>query len=59
MGQSPTTAKIVGEGLKILGEDFMINSKPMENILTVYLAIFNSGHLLLVKVTWLTSYLQK
>ena len=38
-GGSPTTAKIVAEGLKILGDDFMINFKLMENISTVYLAI--------------------
>ena len=45
-GRSPTTAKIVGEGLKILGDDFMINFKVMENTFTVYLAIFNSGHVI-------------
>ena len=42
-----------------MGDDFMIKFKLMENTFTVYLAIFNSGHLLLVKATWLTSYLQK
>ena len=48
-----------GGGLKIVRDDFIINFKLMENTLPVYLAIFNSGHLLLVKATWLISYLQK
>ena len=30
-GRSPTTAQNVGEGLKILGDDFMIKFKLMEN----------------------------
>ena len=47
-----------GGGLKILGDDFMINFKQIENIFTVYLAIFNSGHLLLIKATWLSSYVK-
>ena len=42
-GRSPTTAQNVGEGLKILGDDFMIKFKLMENTFSVYLDIFNSG----------------
>ena len=33
----------MGEGLKILGDDFMIKFKLMENTFSVYLDIFNSG----------------
>ena len=43
---SPTTVQNVGEGLKILGDDFMIKFKLMKNTFSV-LDIFNSGRLLI------------
>ena len=46
-GRSPTTAQNVGEGLKILVDDFMIKFKLMKNTFSVYLDIFNSGLLLI------------
>ena len=42
-GRSPTIARNVGEGLKILGDGFMIKFKLMKNTFSVYLDIFNSG----------------
>ena len=38
-GRSPTTTENVGEGLKILGDDFMIKFKLMKNTFSVYLDI--------------------
>ena len=38
---SPTTAQNVGEGLKILGDDFMIKFKLMKNTFSVYLDILS------------------
>ena len=46
-GRSPTTTQNVGEGLKILGDDFMIKFKLIKNTFSVYLDIFNSGLLLI------------
>ena len=46
-GRSPTTTQNVGEGLKVLGNDFMIKFKLMKNTFSVYLDIFNSGLLLI------------
>ena len=46
-GRSPTTTQNVGEGLKILGDDFMMKFKLIKNTFSVYLGIFNSGLLLI------------
>ena len=46
-GDPPTTTQNVEEGLKILGDDFMINFKLMKNTFSVYLDIFSSGLLLI------------
>ena len=46
-GRSPTTTQNVGEGLKNLGDDFMIKFKLIKNTFSVYLDIFNSGLLLI------------
>ena len=46
-GLFPNTAKNVGEGLKILGDDFMIKLKLMKNTFSVNLDIFNSGLILI------------
>ena len=46
-GRSPTTTQNMGEGLKILGDDFMIKLKLMKNIFLVYLDSFNSGLILI------------
>ena len=40
-GRSPTTTQNVGEGLKILGDDFMMKFKLIKNTFSVYLDIFN------------------
>ena len=40
-GRSPTTTQNVGEGLKIVGDDFMIKFKLIKNTFSVYLDIFN------------------
>ena len=39
-GRSPTTTQNVGEGLKILGDDFMMKFKLIKNTFSVYLDIF-------------------
>ena len=46
-GRSPTTTQNVGEGLKILGDDFMMKFKLIKNRFSVYLDIFNSRLLLI------------
>ena len=46
-GLFPNTAQNVGEGLKILGDDFMIKLKLMKNTFSVNLDIFNSGLILI------------
>ena len=40
-GRSPTTTQNVGEGLKIVGDDFMMKFKLIKNTFSVYLDIFN------------------
>ena len=40
-GRSPTTTQNVGEGLKIMGDDFMMKFKQIKNTFSVYLDIFN------------------
>ena len=46
-GRPPTTTQNVGEGLKILGDDFMMKFKLIKDTFSLYLDIFNSGLLLI------------
>ena len=54
-GRSPTTTQNVGEGLKIMGDDFMIKFKLIKNTFSVYLDIFNCSGLLLISGQFLLS----
>ena len=46
-GRSPITTQNVGEGLKILGDDFMMKFKLIKDTFSLYLDIFNCGLLLI------------